>query len=199
MINRSRPPSRSIHITPSRIVAVLSLTFASVINQAVAIPFTLEYKVSFPFYVRYDFRLTLDNKDATWNPGSGYNAFVIGDVPYGYTSPSGLASPIDNISFRDLPASFFQATTRGVHNGPTLLSSKNDYFGWVPSAVGDHLDWFGLSPSWARDGEIYFAQLMVNGLNDSPWEANRFLAHQVTQFTIPPEIDLPPMASHSGH
>lgn len=177
------------------ILSLFATLVCTLAETASAIPLTLEYKVSIPFYVRYDFRLVLDNHDGTWSPGDGYNWFVIGDEPAGYSSPSGLASPIDNISFRNLPTNFFQSRTSGTHNGPTLFSTENNYIGWVPQAVGDSLEWFGLSPSFARDGEIYWSQLSLNGLTDSPWASERFLARQVPEFSpvpVPTSLPEPP-------
>jgi hypothetical protein len=106
----------------------------------------------------YDFKLILDNSDNSWAPGQGWNWLIFGDKA---GAPSAIAD------FAPAPGTFslgpFTTLTSsaGGHNGPTFAPLTNTY--WMPSGVGEMLQWSGTSSGFLDDGELHFSSLMSCG------------------------------------
>jgi hypothetical protein len=143
------------------LLAAVALTAGA----AVATPLTLTYSVSDEGggVYRYEFTLTLDNNDGTWFPGQNFNWITFGDAQE-TTSP--LASFVGELPapapFDDEGFSF----SGGFHNGPTLLDfgTDNNFIGWVPTAVGETLEWAGTATVDLPQGELLWSNLIGTGV-----------------------------------
>ncbi len=101
----------------------------------------------------YEFSLVLDNLDGTWAPGQGWGWIMFGDAQQ---SPSPLTDFVGDIG--DLPIGPFSYYTSsgGYHNGPTLGYVFDT---WVPTTVGESLDWSGTSTAFLAPGEMLYSSL----------------------------------------
>lgn len=97
----------------------------------------------------YNFQLTLTNNDNTWASGQGWAYIVFGDCTYPCSSPLTNWSGISV----DSPYSGFTYSSGG-HNGP-VLDPVFTY--WVPTSVGDTLNWSGTSTADLGQGELLFS------------------------------------------
>jgi hypothetical protein len=94
---------------------------STVVLQADATPFTLDYSVSVTprpsgSNFMYSFVLTLDNHDGSWAPGQGFNWFVIGaSASFPGAFPEGASF------FTSVPAGFVASASSGGQNGPRFV------------------------------------------------------------------------------
>jgi hypothetical protein len=107
-------------------------------------PFTLDYSVTpvGPNY-QYNFSLVLDNNDGSWVPGQEFNWLIVGAA---VNQPSPFAE-LDSF-FTSIPANSYATSTSGFLNGPTLcfgMSCADPYNGYQPTALGETLNFTGLS------------------------------------------------------
>ncbi|MBX3382600.1 MAG: hypothetical protein KF864_03725 [Phycisphaeraceae bacterium] len=134
-------------------------------SAACATPLTLTYSVSDlgGGVYRYEFTLTLDNNDGTWFPGQNFNWITFGDAQ---ESTSPLASFVGElpapVPFDDEGFSF----SGGFHNGPTLLDfgTEFNFIGWVPTSIGETLEWAGTANVDLAEGELLWSNLIGNGV-----------------------------------
>jgi hypothetical protein len=133
------------------IFGVLAFPAAS----AIASPFTLSYSVTdVGSNFQYNFDLTLDNHDNSWNPGSAYDWFVVGDA---LSSPSSFSE--GGNFFTSVPPGWLGNSSGGAHNGPTLFSPSFLNPGYVPAAVGDSILFTGLSSTFLGAGDLLWSNL----------------------------------------
>jgi hypothetical protein len=102
---------------------------------------------------QYDFTLRLDNNDGSWQPGQGFGWFIFGDA-------RNMMSPIADFQITyGLPVGPWDSltTSGGFHNGPTF-NPVLSY--WVPDAVGDSLQWGGISTVALNPGELLFSSIV---------------------------------------
>jgi hypothetical protein len=145
-------------------LGVVSLGFALLAARASATPLDLTYSVtaqSGGLYL-YDFQLTLTNSDGSWSAGQGWDWIVFGDDPN-----IKITGDLPNWTGLSVGSPFTTFNnTEGGHNGPTLAplcsgacNFPADYIFWVPTAVGDSLDWSGTSTADLTQGELEFSTL----------------------------------------
>ncbi len=105
----------------------------------------------------YKFQLVMDNSDSSWVSGQGWGWIIFGDR-------LNSASPLTNFTgdANDLPIGPWTQYTfsGGGHNGPTL-GYVFDY--WVPTYVGQTLQWSGTSDAYLGQGEMLFSSLAQTG------------------------------------
>lgn len=163
---------------------MLSLLFVSIPSGAT--PLRMEYSVkdlgagSF----QYDFSLILDNNDGTWFCGQGFDWIIFGDNPYPYSS-----SPLTNFvgNPTDLPIGPFTyyTSSSGDHNGPTLRSSDpNNSQPWIPSHVGDRINWSGTSSANLYQGSLLFTNLWGNVANETITTNTTNPAHREVAYRV---------------
>lgn len=138
-----------------QIAALVGLSLA-VTTTAWATPLAMEYtktSVGAGLY-QYDFSLTLDNHDGSWNAGQQWDWIVFGDN-LGWTwNTLSFSAPISTVT-----------TSSGGHNGPTLALASNSVVlpGWQPLAIGDEITWSGTSSLNVADGLMKWSSLVVGG------------------------------------
>ncbi|MBP7056480.1 MAG: PEP-CTERM sorting domain-containing protein [Candidatus Omnitrophica bacterium] len=132
---------------------LIAIIFCSL--SAYAAPINLYYDVESAGGGLYDyqFQLVMDNNDNSWVSGQGWGWIIFGDR---LNSPSLLTNFTGDVS--DLPIGPWTEYTHsgGGHNGPTL-GYVFDY--WVPTYVGQSLEWSGTSDAYLGQGEMLFSSL----------------------------------------
>jgi hypothetical protein len=140
---------------------LISLFVSACASAAMASPLDLSYSIADTGsgFFEYDFTLTLDDHDNSWVAGQDFNWITFGDA-------TSSASPLTNFVGDVAPAPFtsFSASS-GYHNGPTLLSTANNFAGWAPTAVGDSLSWSGSSSAFLGQGQLLFSNLIGSGVH----------------------------------
>jgi hypothetical protein len=119
----------------------------------------------------YSFKLVLDNHDGSWAAGQGFGGLVFGDVK---NAPSPIADfAIDPSSFPVGPWTRVDMAS-GFHNGPIFgpeVDGSLNPIVWVPSGVGDSLQWSGTSAYDLRSGCLAFSTLFVtNSANPATFQ-----------------------------
>ena len=133
------------------------------VSSAKADPTTLRYyatDIGGGLY-DYEFSLVLDNHDSTWAPGQGWSWITFGDA-------KSSSSPLKNFvgDPGDLPIGPFGEYnwSYGYHNGPTLIvDSGSSVVYWVPTTVGESLNWSGTSTAFVGPGNMLYSTLMETG------------------------------------
>lgn len=150
-------------------------------------PFRLEYTVEELDSGRFDyeFDLILDNADNSWSPGQEFDWFVFGDVPMGQSSP--LTDWIFDPSRSDPNLQALTFSTGG-HNGPTVGYGATVQFpGYVPTAIGDTLEWAGTATSLAD--EIAWSNLRLSpGATRANFEAASLAAPKSPAIAEPSSV-----------
>ena len=148
-----------------KVFAALAIGFIILgqMSLAQASPLNLDYTVTDLGSGLYDYNfvLTLDNNDNSWQPGQGWSWLIFGDA-YAATSP--LTNFVGDTS--DLPIGpwYFYTTSGGGHNGPTLLSGNTQQIAyWTPTAIGEMLSWSGTSTANLAQGDLLFSTLLSTG------------------------------------
>src|SRR5262249_38117797 len=106
---------------------------------------------------QYDFNLYLDNHSGTWSPGQGFGWFIFGDAKES-------SSPLQD--FQMDPSQFpigpwtSLSSSGGYHNGPTFAFVLDT---WVPSDIGDSLQWSGVSAVFLDQGDLLFSSIYTSG------------------------------------
>jgi hypothetical protein len=132
------------------IAFVLAAILTGVGAIADAAPLRLDYQVSDlgGGSFQYDFQLVLDNNDGSWSPGNEFEWIIFGDRP-GAGQPPQFGS---DWVFTSVEAGWFGIESIGSHEGPTVcFGSGCTLPGWVPSALGESVNWSGTSSSLIAD------------------------------------------------
>lgn len=157
--------------------------------NAAATPLSLQYEKSSigSGIFQYDFVLTLDNHDGSWQANDEWDWIVFGanDFGGGYSSfdvNGGEAGGLDwTTTNYSLPITDIRDTGGGV-NGPTLwIDGDVSLPGWKPLAVGETLRWSGTSGVDIGNGSMRWSVLAVGG------NAKDFLFESATQVNAVPE------------
>jgi len=152
------------------------LAAIAMLQSAAATPLTLSYSVYGQGTYRYNFALTLDNHDGSWDPGDSMNWVIFGDKPGPDTSqPYGAfitGFVFDQPTLRTGPLT--TSTSCCGHNGPTLMDFFNIYVGWKPTAIGDALTWSGTSATYLGAGQLLWSNLIGNGVNLADYEVAQY-------------------------
>lgn len=146
---------------PSKIVSLFGLILGAV--SVTASPLRLDYSITDlgGSLYDYDFILSVDDHDGSFQVGQGWNWITFGDV---LAAPSNLTNFVFDAS--DFPVGPFLSgsSSSGGHNGPTLLEFDfSSAGGWHPTAVGDSLAWSGTSDAYLGQGELKFSTLNFSG------------------------------------
>jgi hypothetical protein len=137
---------------------LMMMAAAALTSAASATPLLMEYQITDMGGVYdYEFWLTLDNNDGTWNPGNGWGWVIIGDA-------QSQSSPLydwdgDEGDFPVGPWTYWTSSS-GYHNGPTL-GYVLDY--WIPDKVGDQLYFSGTSTVYLKEGEMLWSSIVTTG------------------------------------
>jgi hypothetical protein len=164
-------------------VALALLAALAMVQSAVATPLTMTYTVSGQGTYAYDFLLTLDNHDGSWNAGEGFNWITFGDVVMLNNVQGAFTSgfAFDMAKFHAAPLSATNSV--GYHNGPTLLDLNNIMQGWTPNAVGASISWSGTSSTYLGQGQLVWSNLIGQGSNRADFEVANMAAAQVPEPT----------------
>lgn len=157
---------------------VLGLFIFGQIGFAQASPLNLDYSVTDlgGGLYDYEFTLTLDNNDGSWQSGQGWSWVTFGDASL---SQSPLINFVGDTS--DLPIGpwYYYNTSSGGHNGPTLLYGDSRTVSyWIPTAVGQSLSWSGTSTADLAQGNLLFSTLLSTG--SSTVRANFDVANRIS-------------------
>ena len=126
---------------------------------ATATPLTMEWQVTDMGGGMYDYEfwLTLDNHDNSWNPGQGWGWLIIGDA-------ESQDSPLYDFAgdYGDMPIGPWDewGWSWGYHNGPTLHYVLDC---WFPTQVGETLYFSGTSSVLMHDGEMLWSSIYTQG------------------------------------
>lgn len=157
---------------------VLGLFIIGQAGFAQASPLNLDYSVTdvASGLYNYEFTLTLDNNDSSWQSGQGWSWLTFGDA---LSSASPLTNFVGDNS--DLPIGpwYSYMTSSGGHNGPTFLyddSQKISY--WTPTAIGQSLSWSGTSTADLAQDDLLFSTLLSIGT--STVKADFQIAHRIS-------------------
>jgi hypothetical protein len=154
VIREPRPPGIK-HMRKFILVFAASLfSGASIVAPASASPLDLTYSVipEPSGLFKYDFTLTLTNSDGSWAPGQAWGWIVFGDGP-------SADSPLADWTGLTVSAPFFGfGWSGGGHNGPTL---EDVLIWWVPTGIGESLDWSGTSSANLAQGDLLFTTALV--------------------------------------
>lgn len=139
-------------------VALLGLVTA----DANATPFRLDYAIADTGTgYRYDFSLVLDNNDASWDLGDGYDWFVFGNEA-NTGDPTGAFA---DVTWLSTPSGFFTATTTGFNNGPTLCCGADcgpDQL-YSPTAIDQVIMFSLLSSTFLGAGQLFWSNNVGGG------------------------------------
>jgi hypothetical protein len=131
-------------------------------QSAGATPLTMTYDVSGQGTFVYNFTLTMDNHDGSWN-GGGFNWITFGDVNESGDSNGAFTSGfVFDMSKFNVP-SFIATASGGGHNGPTLLNFTDIMGGWIPAGVGSTISWSGTSSTFLGQGQLKWSNLISPG------------------------------------
>ncbi|MBK9974514.1 MAG: hypothetical protein IPP14_07045 [Planctomycetes bacterium] len=119
-----------------------------------AAPLALEYSVSgssTPY--TYNFRLTLDNHDGSWAPGQGWRGVSFGMS----TAPATFATwQTDTSAYPVGPwnATYWTSSSgpSGSFSGPGFVNSPGPQLYWIPSTVGEFIQWSGTADVLIENG-----------------------------------------------
>ena len=164
------------------VLFTISLVFPAISH---AVPLTMSYSVTNTGSAyQYDFKLELDNNDASWVSGQEWDWIIFGDAKYG-------ASPLadyDNFIATQLPEDTLISTTMGVHNGPTLMFHHSPILpGWEPTVVGESILWQVSSSTFLDQGELLWSTMLWTGFNTT-LAANFEVANRVSANVPEPSI-----------
>jgi hypothetical protein len=144
-------------------LGVVSLTSSSVQATPLQLDYTVEAEDEGWF--KYDFELSVDNNDDSYEPGQSWRWIVFGDAPSGSSSP--LTNWRGDLANSSPWISSFKTTT-GSHNGVTLYDSRDENYSngsvlayWTPTGIGDSLFWSGKSTANLQQGELLFSTLLA--------------------------------------
>ncbi|MEQ8536416.1 MAG: hypothetical protein RIB93_02975 [Coleofasciculus sp. D1-CHI-01] len=143
-------------------LGVVSLTSSSVQATPLRLDYTVEAEDEGWF--KYDFELSVDNNDGSYEPEQSWRWIVLGDAPSGSSSP--LTDWIGDLANSSPWISSFKTTT-GSHNGVTLYGRDENYpngsvlADWTPTGVDDSLFWSGKSTANLQQGELLFSTLLA--------------------------------------
>jgi hypothetical protein len=102
---------------------------------------------------QYQFWLTVDNNDGTFQPGQGWRWFIWGDAN---GSPSPLTNWVGDPASLPVGPWTFYTSSGGGHNGPTF----GDVLAyWQPPFQGATLTWRGTSTANLGQGDLLFSTL----------------------------------------
>ena len=137
------------------------------ITSAQAVPLRLDYSITGLDGGRYnyDFRLTLDNNDGSWEAGQGWGNIRFGSGRSGDTTHR-LTDFVGDTS--TLPAGPFNTFIEtGRHFGPALAVTNppaGSLGVWTPTAVGDSISWSGTSTANLNNvGDMRWGALVTVG------------------------------------
>jgi hypothetical protein len=151
-----------------RILAAACTLFVA--GSAMATPLRMDYSTAeiSPGSYQYNFLLTLDDHDNSWKPSQSFGWLVFGDGRFASTLPDFKVDP------KSLPVGPWASTSRttGGHNGPNFAFVLNT---WLPTSVGDSLQWSGTSSFDVAEGDLLFSTLF--GANN-PVLADFEIAHK---------------------
>jgi hypothetical protein len=129
-------------------------------------PFSLYYMITDLGNGTYDysFDLVLDNNSGTWAAGQGFGWFIFGDAQ---DMPSPLADfQMDDGVFPVGPWDDITISSE-THNGPTFIpiydEENLEWVTWVPSGIGDSLQWSGVSAAYLDQGQMLFSSIHTEG------------------------------------
>jgi hypothetical protein len=118
----------------------------------------------------YDFRLTLDNSDGSWMLGQWWDWIMFGDNDAGGNyrgfDPDGDTAseppPYWSTISAD-PVIHHFGNSVGGHNGPSLFFSMYvGSNGWMPTVIGENINWSGSSVIDIPDGGMMWSALVTN-------------------------------------
>lgn len=163
--------------------AIAFATFA-IVSSAQATPLRLDYSVTdLGGSYQYDFTMTVDNNDGSFVAGQEFDWFIIGDTKNGI----GLF-PEQSAFFTSIPAGFISDQSSGAHNGPTLgFGSTFILPGWAP-ALGDSLEFTGVSSLLVSDGDLFWSHIQGSNF---PAFADYEVANQINVSAVPLPAALP--------
>jgi hypothetical protein len=161
-------------------IALALIAAFGLAQSAGATPLTMTYNVTGQGTFIYNFTLTMDNHDGSWN-GAGFNWITFGDVGYPYSGNGAFTSGFvfDMAKFNAAPLS--ATTSGGGHNGPTLLNFNNFTAGWTPAAIGSQITWSGSSSTYLAQGQLKWSNLSSPGGAAANFEVAQFTDGQVPE------------------
>jgi hypothetical protein len=161
-------------------IALALIAAFGLAQSAGATPLTMTYNITGQGSYTYDFTLTMDNHDGSWN-GAGFNWITFGDVSMLNNSQGAFSSGFvfDMSKFNAAPLQANYST--GAHNGPTLLDVNNLWTGWTPAAIGSQLTWSGTSTTYLGQGELKWSVLLSQGGNAADYEVAQMGNGQVPE------------------
>lgn len=139
--------------------ALIVLAAAALASTAYATPLRMDYAVTDlgGGLWDYDFYLTLDDNDHSWQYGNGWGWVIIGDA-------QSSSSPLYDFAgdYGDFPVGPWDgwSTSSGYHNGPTLSYVLDC---WVPQEVGETLHFSGTSTVLLHEGEMLWSSIYTQG------------------------------------
>ena len=156
----------------TRMTAVAAAAACS-ISIANATPFLVEYTVTdLGGSYRYDFKVTLDNNDASWAAGQVFDWFSFGNQDPETGSGGAFGDPV----FLSSPAFFRETSSSGGLNGPTLCDSTAgpscafDDGGYVPTALNEMFTFSIAASTFLGAGELFWSNLSASAGNTATRE-----------------------------
>jgi len=113
----------------------------------------LDYTVTAdgPGLYLYNFQLELTNADSSWSAGQGWGWITFGAC-------EGCNSPLTDWNGISVDSPYINfGNSSGYDNGPTLQPVLTY---WVPTAVGDTLNWSGTSTADLGQGQLLYTTLL---------------------------------------
>lgn len=161
-------------------IALALIAAFGLAQSAGATPLTMTYNVSGAGVYTYNFTLTMDNHDGSWN-GGGFNWITFGDVSMSNNSNGAFAGGFvfDMDKFNAAPLNPNNST--GGHNGPTLLRWDDFMAGWTPAAIGSKITWSGSSSTYLGQGDLLWSNLISPGGNQADFEVAQLVAGEVPE------------------
>jgi hypothetical protein len=142
----------------TRCVLVL-VALALICGTAAATPLTMQWNVTDIGGGMYDYEfwLTLDDNDHTWQQGQGWGWLIVADA-------QSADSPLYDFDgdYGDFPVGPWDSWgwSFGYHNGPTLHYVLDC---WVPQEIGETLYFSGTSSVLLHDGEMLWSSIYTIG------------------------------------
>lgn len=153
-----------------------------------ASPFRLDYvKTQDGAFFNYDFRLTVDNNDGSFFPGFEIDMLVVGDTQL---APSPFSEGA--AFFTVLPPGAGATTVTGFHNGPTIGFVDGTVIGdfLAFAAIGDFVEFSGRSSANVADGNLHWAYLQGDFVDNAFETANEVASLGVTTVPLPAGLPL---------
>lgn len=148
-------------------IVVLAISLFCHSQPAVASPLSLSYDVTDlgTGLFDYNFFLTLDNADDSWDRGESWDWLTFGDSATNAPKKLGPYNPTRDplLGFvgdmADLPVGPWTDYnySSGGHNGPTLVNFNG---GWMPTALNETLTWSGTYTEFVGQGDLLFSTLL---------------------------------------